>query len=571
MRGLKPVIWIAVLLFILSSQTIIFAQPASQTAGGLAQQEKAIEKQRKIEKQISKERPAEQQAVPQEVVLPDTGPKVLVTKIDVQGATLLSAMDVRTIISSYEGKQLSLKDFQKIADLLSAEYRKKGYMTSRAYVPPQSVKEGVLVIKVIEGKLGSVDISGNKYFSTALLKKKMNLKPGGYFDYSALQKSLVYINEQPDRNAKAVLVPGAERGTTDVKVEVKDRLPIHVGFGYDNFGSRYIDKNRYYMSLEHNNLTGHDDKLFLKYMTSESSYMRLQQGRYSYPVTPTLDVGAYMVSSTIEEGREFEDLDSRGKARIYGIFLNKALIQKPELDVRFNAGFDYKSIVNFLSGSKDSRDELRIVKGGFDFDFSDKFGRNIVNTELDYGIPDIMGAMEDKDPMSSRKPHSGAEFQKGIVNYYRLQPLPLSTYLLWKNSAQYSNQSLAASEQFQIGGPVSVRGYPPAERSGDKGYFTSLEWTLPVYGLPKDIKVPFRQEKLYDAWKLVTFWDWGYVNLKSPSAGEKKDETLKGLGYGTHFNVKDLSISVEVGYPIGKKTPSDGKHAHPWVECAYKF
>jgi hemolysin activation/secretion protein len=572
MRGLKPVLCFAIFLLTSSYQSTIFAQPAaSQTAGGISQQEKSIEKQRDLQQQAGQERSAEKQAVPQEVVLPDSGPKVLVNKIDVQGATLLSAKEIQTIVSSFEGKQLSLKDFQKIADLISGEYRKKGYMTSRAYVPPQSVKEGVLVIKVIEGKLGTVDIKGNKYFSTALLKKKLNMEQGGYFDYSALQNSLVYINEHPDRSAKAVLVPGAERGTTDVMLEVKDRLPVHVGFGYDNFGSRYIDKNRYYMGLEHNNLTGHDDKLFLKYMTSESSYMRLQQGRYSYSVTPTLDLGVYMIMSKIKLGREYEDLDSRGKARIYGLFLNKVLVQKPELDVRFNAGFDYKSVVNFLSGNKDSRDELRILKGGFDFDFSDKLGRNIINTELDYGVPDILGAMEDKDPMSSRKPSSGAEFQKGMVNYFRLQPLFLSTHLLWKNFAQYTNQSLAASEQFQIGGAVSVRGYPPAERSGDKGFFTSLEWTLPVFGLPKDIKVPFRKESLYDAWKLVTFWDWGYVNLKNPSAGEKKDETLKGWGFGTHFAVQNLLVSVEVGYPIGKKTPSDGRHAHPWVECAYKF
>ena len=569
MRGLKPVFYTAIFLFILSSQTSSFAQPASQTAGGITQQERSIDKQKKLQQQIGQERPSEQQAVPQGVVLPDSGPKVLIKKIQVEGAVLLSANDIRSVVSGFEGQELSLKGIQKIADLLSNEYRKRGFLTSRAYIPPQSVKEGTLVIKVIEGKLGKVEIRGNKYYSTALLRKKLNLQPGGYFDYSALQKSLVYINEQPDRNAKAVVVPGAERGTTDVVVDVKDRLPVHVGFGYDNFGSRYIDKNRYYMSVEDNNLTGNDDELFLKYMTSEGDYMRLQQGRYSAPVTQTLNLGGYFVNSTIEEGREFEDLDSRGKARIYGLFLNKVLIQKPELDLRFNAGFDYKHVVNFLSGSVNSRDELRIFKGGFDVDYSDKLGRNIIDTELDVGVPDIFGGMAAKDPRASRA-GSGAQFQKGIVTYYRLQPMPYSIDLLWKNSGQFTNQALPASEQFQIGGPVSVRGYSPAEYSGDKGYFTSLEWSFPVYGLSKDIRVPCRQEKVYDALRLVTFWDWGFVNVKNVGAGEKENETLKGYGFGTHFNVKDLTFSFELGYPIGK-TSSDGDRPHPWVEVNYKF
>ena len=36
------------------------------------------------------------------------------------------------------------------------------------------IEDGILVIKVVEGKLGSVSIKGNKYFSTVLLKRKLS-------------------------------------------------------------------------------------------------------------------------------------------------------------------------------------------------------------------------------------------------------------------------------------------------------------------------------------------------------------------------------------------------------------
>ncbi|MBF0122470.1 MAG: ShlB/FhaC/HecB family hemolysin secretion/activation protein [Candidatus Omnitrophica bacterium] len=569
MKGMIPVLGLAIWVLVFSFPSSVLAQPsASQTIGGVTQQEKAVEKKKTLEAQIERQRPAEKLAEPQDVILPDSGPKVLIHKIDVESSDILSVSDIRETVASFEGKEISLKDAQRIANLISDLYRKKGYITSRAYIPAQTLKDGTLLIRLIEGKLGAIDVKGNKYFSTSLLKKRLNMKPGSYFDYSALQRVLVAINEHPDRKAKVVVLPGKERGTTDLAMDVKDNLPIHVGFGYDNFGSRFMDKNRFSLSIEHNNITGHDDKVFLKAQRSESHYLKLYQGRYVFPVSDTLDIGGYFAQSKVILGREYKDLDSIGKAKIYGVFFNKALLQKQAFDLRLNGGFDYKDINNYLSGAKNSRDALRIFKAGLDVDGSDSWGRNIVNTEVDFGVPDIMGGMESKSPLASRA-GSGAEFTKALANYYRLQPLPFFTTLLWKNSSQFTNNTLTASEQFQIGGPVSVRGYPPAERSGDKGYFTSLEWSLPLYGFPKYVSLPFRQEKVYDALRLVTFWDWGFVSNKNP-AGEKKTETLKGYGFGTHYNAKDLTISFEMGYPIGK-LPSDGNRPHPWVEVSYKF
>jgi hemolysin activation/secretion protein len=568
MKGLKFVLSLGVCFLALQFLGLSSAM-AAETIGSVSRQEDDLQKSKSLRSQIESKASVQKEAAKEDIAMPDAGPKVLITKITVEGADALSASDVQKIISKYEGTELSLKQAKKIADQISGLYRQKGLLTSRAYLPPQSLKEGTLLIKVVEGKVGSVEVRGNRYFKTSLLKDRLDMPVGGYFDYSALQRSLVYINEHPDRSAKASIVPGKTVGTTDVIVDVKDRLPVHVGFEYDNFGSRYIDKSRYATTLEHNNITGHDDKLFYKFQTSEGQFMRMQQGRYSLPLSSTSNIGGYFVDSKLKLGREYEASESRGKARIYGMFYDKALVQKTDLEVRYNLGYDHKSIVNFINGSKTSRDELRVLKNGVDFDISDNYGRNILSLEYDAGFPGIMGGMAAKDAMASRD-GSGAKFQKGLLTFYRLHPTPFETSLLWKNTAQLSNHSLTSSEQFQIGGPSSVRGYTPAEASGDKGYYTSMELSLPLYGLSRNVNVPFRQEKLRDAFKLVTFWDYASVNVKNADVGAKDTTTLKGYGFGGRFNVKNLSARVEVGYPIGK-TPADGRHAHPWVEFTYKF
>jgi len=545
--------------------------PASQTVGGVTRQEKGIQDQKRLEEKIEGKKPSTGELTVEDINTQDLGPKVLVNTITVEGAVLLSDREIRAIVSQYEGRELSLKAMQKIADLVTDAYRKKGYVTSRAYLPPQNIQGGALLIRVVEGKLGTLDIKGNKHFSTKLLRNKIDIRPDGYFDYSALQRSLIYINEHPDRTAKAILVPGTQPGTTDIVIEVEDRAPFHVKLSYDNYGSRYINKNRYAITLEHTNLTGHDDKVNVKGQFSDNSHLLLQQARYVYPITQEFDLGGYILFSQIDLGEEFEALDSEGEAEIYGIFSSYDAIAEDELGVVLNLGFDLKKITNELAGVQLSRDQHSIVKAGVDVDLSDVWGRTILTAEVDQGIPNFLGSMDDKDADASRT-GAGGKFTKGVFNLFRLQPMPYSTTLLLKNSFQFTNNNLTASEQFQIGGATSVRGYPPGEFSGDKGFYSAVELSFPCYGLSKDLKVPFRKENLYDVLRFVAFWDIGRVSYTNAQPGETKSQTLRSAGAGMRLTVaEELEIRVEIGYPLGGPTPSDGDHAHTWVEFHWKF
>jgi len=556
------------LVFVLdcSAQT----PPSSETAGGISAQQRSLDKEKRLEKRIEKERPQAEEGLTDEM-LADTGPKVLVKTIRVEGPSLLSPEEILGIIHPHEGKELSLKGMQKVADLITDAYRRKGYATSRAYLPPQTIKDGILLIKVVEGKLGEVQIRGNKYFKTSLYEKKLDLQPGGYFDYSALQRSLVYINEAPDRKAKVTLVPGKAPGTTDVVIDVEDQMPIHAGFEYDNYASRYLEKNRFALVLEDNNLFGFDDKLYLKALTGEASRLRQYQGRYSFPVFEGFDLGGYFLISRTRLGEEFSDLAAKGKASLYGLFSSLALVHSDPWDLRLTAGFDYKDIKNYLIGSRTSTDRVRVAKLGLDSDSIDSWGRTIVSAEVDQGIPDIFDGMDDKDSAASRA-GGGGKFTKMPAYLFRLQTLPWEMSFLWKNIGQFSNHALVASEQFQIGGPISVRGYPPAEYSGDKGLYSSPEVSIPIYFLPRDWKVPYNEEKWYDTSRLVVFYDWAEAHYNRVEPGTEKHQTLRGWGFGYRFNLRDnITCRVEVGYPLGGKMPTDGDHAHPWVEFTAKF
>jgi len=228
---------------------------------------------------------------------------------------------------------------------------------------------------------------------------------------------------------------------------------------------------------------------------------------------------------------------------------------------------------NYQLSAEQSRDRLRILTLGLDIDLTDRFyqgARTIIAPEIGFGIPDILGGSDKKDSRSSRT-GAGGKFIKPSVSLLRLQKLPWESSLLWKNQAQVSGYVLPASQQLQLGGISNVRGYPSGETFGDMGYATTFELLAPAYPMPKDVRVPFSQAKFYDALRLAVFYDWGWVKLRNPQAGERRQDTLRSAGCGLRLNLpEDFSVRVDLAWPLDRM-PSDGDHFHPWVSVSKQF
>jgi len=558
------------LITILPTLAISQTPPSSQSAGALQKQEEQLQTQQQLEEQVqSKKKKTEKAAETENNALPEGGQKTLVKKIDVQGVSLIAQNVIDGITKDYEGRELTLKDMQKVCDLITDEYRKKGYVTSRAYMPPQTIssKEGILVIIVIQGKIGNIEVKGNKFFSSQLYKKKLEMKPGEYFDYQALQKALVEINDHPDRFVKVGLVPGKEPGTTDLLLEVEDRRPIHLGLETDDFGTRYMHYIRNTVTAEDNNLLGFDDKLFFKYQRSLGSYYSSPYVSYTVPINNKFNIGTYWLWSDTKLGKEFLPLDVKGKTSIGGVFFNYGLINTDAISLKLTGGYDYKRVINFISGVETSRDEDRVLKAGFNLDTTDKLGRTVFTLEEDVGL--LAGGLYVKDPLATT-PGGGAQFQKLAAYIYRLQPMPYSSSILWKNAFQYSNYNLLSVEQFQLGGISNVRGYSPAAYSGDEGVTSSIDWSFPLYFLPKDAVVPHSKSTFYDAARFVVFYDVGYAGLHDPIGTEISNRTFQSVGYGIRFNlVENFSSRIEVAYPI--EAQGESTHAHLYWDFEKKF
>jgi hemolysin activation/secretion protein len=341
-------------------------------------------------------------------------------------------------------------------------------------------------------------------------------------------------------------------------MEVKDNLPLHAGWDFDNYGSRYIYNNRYQFTAKNNNLFGMGDMLDVRYMLSEADAYQMIGGSYILPITDTFNLGYSMFFSKLHLLNDYKTLDIRGNSQIYSLFATQNIADEENFNFNFNVGLDVKDITNYQQGQVSSRDRMRPLKIGYDIDVTDPLGRTVMSNEVDIGLPGFMAGSKAKDDRSSIV-GSGGEFVKFMFNIFRLQPMPFESMILWKNQAQVSTKVLTATEQYQIGGIINTRGYPIAELVGDQGLSTTVEWSFPVYFIPKDMKIPFTQTKFYDAIRIVAFYDYGAVWLRRPSSAAKKFDQLADFGWGVRFNLpRYVTFKAEFACPITAQS-SDGK------------
>lgn len=578
MGQLKPkrIVLGVVLFFLWLSASFAADPPASQQMSGQDRARQTQEDAQRLEQQVEKPKETSdiEEKAPRETPGSPNTQKISVRNINVAGVTLFPADQIKAITGQHENRELTLKELQQIADRITDLYRQKGYVTSRAYVPPQKIEQGSIEIKVIEARIGDIQIRGNRFFSAAIIGRYLTFKKGEVFDYIDLKRSLQKINEHPDRNVKAVLTPGKSAGSTDVLLEVKDTLPVHIGFGYDNFLSCFLRRNDYIATFTHNNLLGQDDILTFQYNRGDANDYYYYSARYLYPVTRGLDMGIFYARSKMRLGKEYTDVDSRGKSKMFGLYGSQNLIKNDDLKFGLTFGFDYKDVYNFLSGSVSSKDRLRIARVGFDFDLADNFGRSIITDDFNYGIPGIMGGTKANlisTDMPTSRAGSDGQFLKNTLNLLRLQRLIWGSTLLWKNQLQFSPSVLCATEQFQVGGPANNRGYPPAEAVGDRGYAMSWELAMPLYFIPRSARFLYLKTRVYDAFRFVGFYDWANVNLRKLQPGDKKNRTFRSAGCGIRLNLRENFFGrYEIGWPLDNK-PSDGKRAHQWISLTATF
>jgi hemolysin activation/secretion protein len=475
--------------------------------------------------------------------------------INITGAAAFKDKDLKPLYDPYLNKQVSQVEIDAVINKIKAAYARKGYLTVIVYLPEQDIKDGVLEIRVVEGKLGTLTVEGGRDFSPQLISKYIHLKKNEILNFKVLERDLLRLNQIPDLEVKAALTAGKEPQTSDLTLKVTDGRPWHFGLTGDSQGTRLSGRYRASVYLRSSNLTGNLDALFLNALYSGNSS--------GEALTYTLPLDTYGTRLSIEIvnfesklGKEYKVQNISGTTQIYNPFLTFELLLNEVFQVNANLGLNIKSVQKKTNGSRTADDQLRMPYFEFDLSETDAYGSTDFTPQFIFSPPGFLGASKKNHPSGSRA-GTGGFFFKYIQGFNRTQKMPWESYVSMRSQFQIPTHTLPSSEQIQVGGFNSVRGYAEGDYLADLGGFMRTDWFFPMYVIPKEWKLVDSATPLRNRIETIVFADVGGGKLKKTLSGEEHEKFLAGVGGGLRLRLyKKSVVMLEWAKYVGDKPAS---------------
>jgi hemolysin activation/secretion protein len=476
---------------------------------------------------------------------PDTVPLVqldnpdfMLKHIVVEGNTVVSNDEIQPLITPYENKVVNLNELGKLVDALNKLYYSKGYYTSQAYIPPQDIDKQTITVKIMEGHVGKVTISGNRFLKAQAVIRDTDLKQGEILNVVQLQERLRRIGNQSGYyKLKGVLTPGPETSQTDVDLKVAERFPLQISPTFDNQGRPHIGTYRTGIELDHSDLTGHGDHFNARWIAAAGT--QIAAGSYFIPINKY----GTQVGSTFSFSQVDINLHTSNQPKIIGRAYDYAgvVVQplNPSRSLISDASLNFRRINTFFDGQRDPGSTVNIaaMRFGLTFNKADRLGRTYMRLQSSVA-PGWMGA--------NRK------FWKNEMFTTRLVTLPHRNLLILRGHAQLTPDDLPAAEMMQIGGAYSVRGFSEGLLAGDSGYNFGVEHRWPIPGLQR--VSPWLANRVQGA----SFFDFGNVWIHrgnplyvSGLSNMSQRKLLMGTGVGFRARVSSMMEGfVDLGWGL---------------------
>ena len=203
-------------------------------------------------------------------------PHFKVQKYLVSGNTLLPPEKMGGLFTNVPesfGTNVTFADIRSALGQLQTAYRERGFVTVSVGLPPQRLTNGVVKVKVTEGRLADIKVQGNNWFSTPNVMRALpSLHTNMLLNSHVFQRELDLANANRDRQIYPVISPGYEPGTSELTLKVKDRFPVHARGEYNNTGTPGTPTDRVAVNASYGNLWQLEHQVGVQYTFTPLDY-----------------------------------------------------------------------------------------------------------------------------------------------------------------------------------------------------------------------------------------------------------------------------------------------------------
>ncbi|NMG09692.1 ShlB/FhaC/HecB family hemolysin secretion/activation protein [Brasilonema sp. UFV-L1] len=474
---------------------------------------------------------------------------IIVKQFEVIGSTVFSPEELAKVLAPFTNKPISLTEVFQARTAITDLYIKKGYITSGAYIPAQTMQSGVVKIQVIEGKLEDIQVTGTRRLRRNYVRSRLAIATSPPLNRERLLEALQLLQlNRLIQNLSAELTAGTRPGTTILQVQIQEAKTFSSQIVLDNRRSPSVGSFRRRLQVNSANLLGFGDGLSLAYTNTDGS--NAFDGSYTFPLNPqngTLSFYYGTTSSDIIE-RPFNQLDIQSASRYYEITFRQPVIQTPTQE--FALGFtasrresEISSVLfreefglppNELSPGADEEGRTRVSALRFFQEWTSRNSREVIAARSQFNIG--LGALD--ATINSNPPDSRFFSWLGLAQWVRL--LAPDTVLLLRADVQLASRALLPLEQIGLGGLDNVRGYRQDFLLTDNGAFASAEVQVPI----------FRVREINGVLQIIPFVDFG-VGWNSSNRNNPNPNTLASVGLGLRWSQGDrFTARLDWGIPL---------------------
>ncbi len=116
-------------------------------------------------------------------------------------------------------------------------YRERGFVTVSVGLPQQKLTNATVKVKVTEGRLAAINVTGNHHFSEENVRRALpSLHTNMLLNSHVFQRELDTANVNRDRQIYPVIGPGPEPDTSALTLKVKRPIAMACAGGGEQSG-----------------------------------------------------------------------------------------------------------------------------------------------------------------------------------------------------------------------------------------------------------------------------------------------------------------------------------------------
>ena len=474
-----------------------------------------------------------------------------VTEVDFDGNVVYTDAALQEYFSSFINRPVSLPELNEVVETIEDKYKQAGYFLSRVYIPPQTLENGVLKVKVIEGYLSELFIeggtAGNRSKIDEVTEGLVNKKP---LDLPSVEKAIRTLNAFPSTTVNAVLRQGAELGASEMVLNVS-QLPDYYSLSVNNFNAPSVGTWGASFAGTVNRLFDIDNQLSFSTSASLGSgsvedFKRMLSfsAKYSQPIGNSgLSASLSYLYAQSQPVPTVADLNLLSQGTTVAPRLSYPMFSNRGNSLVIDSGITFSQTQTLLAATPFTTDKSTV----FDITLrwtNTTWAQGLTNLSVGYyqGLSGL-GTSSASD-LGVSVPGFNPSFNKFAFNLSRTQYLPNKFSMHAGAVGQYTPDSLLIANQISFGGPPIGRAYYYGAIMGDRGLGFFVE-------LRKDVTF---SDLFSQPIQFFAFADKGttYVNTNEAAGrvGGSYSLTSYGLGARTNFAKGSLELSYARGASV---------------------